>query len=289
MAFALLACLLLARGTALSQLKNPRSRPIGLYWTNDPEGIFRAALDGERVEPVAVVPKLTGVDGLGIDRPGGKLYWSIRNRAAVGEDKIQVANLDGTGAKDLVTQLTRVGDIALDLANKKIYWSSLNLQKIQRSNLDGTGVEDVIGGLTLPDELALDPAGGMIYWTDSGAATVNRATLDGKEHKVLIEGLAEFPMGIALDLPAKRLYFATQGGRILRTNLDGQEQETLVEDPDGADGLALDLTARRMYWMNPQRISRVTLEGKDKEVLVSGHSPQFGSLVLLPFETAAAP
>ncbi len=72
-----------------------------------------------------------------------KVYWTD-NRA----DKIQFANLDGSGVEDLVTAgLTYPHGLALDMARGKMYWTDHGTGKIQRANLDGTGVEDLIAGL----------------------------------------------------------------------------------------------------------------------------------------------
>ena len=47
----------------------------------------------------------------------GKMYWTDVNT-----DKIQRANLDGTGVEDLVTGLSSPVGIALDLPGGKMYW-----------------------------------------------------------------------------------------------------------------------------------------------------------------------
>ena len=80
------------------------------------------------------------------------MYWTDR-----GTDKIQRANLDGTGVDDLVVGVTDPRGIALDISGGKIYWVDNGADKIQRSNLDGSNVEDVITtGLTTPVSIALN-------------------------------------------------------------------------------------------------------------------------------------
>ena len=71
---------------------------------------------------------------------GGKMYWTD-----LGIDKIQRANLDGTGVEDLITRgLSAPWGIALDGTGGRMYWTDAGSSKIQRANLDGTNVEDLI-------------------------------------------------------------------------------------------------------------------------------------------------
>jgi len=66
----------------------------------------------------------------------GKMYWTD-----TGTDKIQRANLDGSGVEDLVTSgLSAPYGIALDAAGGKMYWTDGATNKIQRANLEGKSV-----------------------------------------------------------------------------------------------------------------------------------------------------
>ncbi|HET6883080.1 MAG TPA: hypothetical protein VFI31_23125, partial [Pirellulales bacterium] len=65
-----------------------------MYWTHRDEGVYVAARDGSDVK--LLVPG-NFADGLAIDIPNGKLYWTISS----GLNKIQKANLDGTDVEDV--------------------------------------------------------------------------------------------------------------------------------------------------------------------------------------------
>jgi hypothetical protein len=79
----------------------------------------------------------TGGTSIALDLVGGKMYWPQTLA-----DKIQRANLDGTGIEDLVTTGTSVPQgIALDIASGKMYWGAQGANKVSRANLDGSGVE----------------------------------------------------------------------------------------------------------------------------------------------------
>ena len=87
-----------------------------------------------------------------MDAAGGKIYWTDRRT-----DRIQRADLDGSGVEDLVTAgLANPQGIVLDLTDRKMYWTDWGTRKIQRADLDGTGVEDVVTtGLHTPWAIAL--------------------------------------------------------------------------------------------------------------------------------------
>jgi hypothetical protein len=85
---------------------------------------------------------------IAVDRTGNRVYWLTDNRA------VRRANLDGSEIQNLVIvegDSTVLGDIALDLAAGKMYWSAtyggivtFPVGVIHRANLDGTDVETVV-------------------------------------------------------------------------------------------------------------------------------------------------
>lgn len=85
------------------------------------------------------------VTGIGIDLEAGKLYWSEH-----GIGKIRRANLDGTSAEDLLSDLAPPSGIAMDVENGKIYWTEQSAGTISRANLDGTAVEELFTDLANP-------------------------------------------------------------------------------------------------------------------------------------------
>ena len=87
-------------------------------------------------------------------------------------------------------------------------------------------------GLPDPIDLELDLANRVLYWTDRGIPprgnTVNRAPIDGKlsQNRVLshlMEGI-----GIALDIPGKRMFVTEQGGSIYSSRLDGSNKRVVA-------------------------------------------------------------
>ena len=216
------------------------------------------------VASVAPPPPTTG---------GSKLYWTDW-----GTDKIQRANLDGSGIEDLVTSgLDGPNSLALDMAGGKMYWTDAGTAKIQRANLNGSGVEDLFttsSSLEIPYDIALDVAGGKMYWTVGGTANkIQRANLNGSGVEDLVTSGVTFPRGIALDVAGGKMYWVNSGGdKIQRANLNGSGVEDLVTSGlNSPNGLALDVTGGKMYWTDAgtDKIQRANLNGSGVEDLVT--------------------
>ena len=225
---------------------------------------------------VPAVPIVDAVVGAGNENVG-KMYWTD-----VDTNKIQRANLDGSGVEDLGTSGLRAPSaIALDLAGGKMYWTDWGTEKIQRANLDGSGVEDLVtSGLSIPQHgIALDPDAGKMYWTDWGTEKIQRANLDGSRVEDLVTSGLSTPKGIALDPDARKMYWGDSGTyKIQRANLDGSRVEDLVTTSVSipAGGIALDPDAGKMYWTNVSSIRRANLDGSGVEGLVRGLNFAFG-------------
>ena len=72
-----------------------------------------------------------------------------------------------------------------------------------------------------------------------------------------------------------------RAGAILRANLDGSGQETLIEGQNQPTGIVLDVVGGLMYWANYMGgdIRRVNLDGSGEQTLVTGlRGPAFIAL-----------
>ena len=213
----------------------------------------------------------------------GKMYWTD-----AAKDKIQRANLDGSGIEDLVTLGLGFPDgIALDTVAAKMYWTVRDKAKIQRANLDGSGVEDLVTSVSGSlSGIALDLGVAKMYWMEYGPAKIRRANLDGSGVDDLITSGLNSPRNIALDPRAGKMYWTDWGtGKIQRANLDGTGVEDLVSVGGNAlHGIALDLGAGKIYWTNVKtgRIQRANLDGTGVEDLVTSGLQRPGDIALDP-------
>ena len=179
-----------------------------VYWGNGHLKIFqRSNFDGSDIEDLTIEERVLPFDAkmkqwiwplnMALDLEAGKMYWTD----AVG-GKIQRANLDGSNAKDLVTNTRMAYGLALDLEARQMYWTNTLTGKIQRASLKGNRVKDLVTGLRYPSDIVLDLHSRKMYWIDIDENTdigkIQRANLDGSNVTDVLTGL-DFPFDIALD------------------------------------------------------------------------------------------
>ena len=203
------------------------------------------------------------------------IYWTQ------GHENIQRVTSEGMHQQTLLTGVLFVKDIALDVTDGKMYWTTYSFgKKIQRANFDGSHVEDVITGLSEPWAVALDVAAQKIYWTESHPSKICRANFDGSNVEVLVSGL-NTPKGIALDIANQKMYWTNSGPDLIqRANFDGSNVEDLVSGLEHPIGIALDVANGKMYWIDAGsavdtdtgkgKVQRADLNGSNVETLISG-------------------
>jgi hypothetical protein len=147
----------------------------------------------------------------------------------------------------------------------RLFVLELSGGRIHSMNPDGSDRKTIVTDCRNCDGIAVDAEAGHIYWTNMGVPHLNdgsieRADIDGKNRKVIVpEGGTFTPKQIHLDAENGKLYWCDREGmRVMRSNLDGSQIETLVEtgrgDADRRDqsrwcvGITLDPRRRQIYW-----------------------------------------
>jgi len=148
----------------------------------------------------------------------------------------------------------------------RLYFLDLAVGRVLTSKPDGSDVKTIVNeGRKLPDGIVLDVAAGHIYWTNMGNpkvndGTIDRADLDGKNvTNIVPPGATWTPKQLQFDAKNRKLYWSDREGmRVMRTNLDGSNIETLVAtghgDADRLDarnwcvGIAVDVNGGKFYW-----------------------------------------
>jgi hypothetical protein len=147
----------------------------------------------------------------------------------------------------------------------RLFVLELSGGRIHSMSLDGSDRRVIVTDCRLPDGIAVDVATGHIYWTNMGVPHLNdgsieRADLGGNNRKVIIPERSTFtPKQIQLDKKNGKLYWCDREGmRVMRSNLDGSQIETLIEagcgDTDRRDqtrwcvGITLDPERQQIYW-----------------------------------------
>ena len=239
-----------------------------LYWINAKNSTLQR-LSADKVENLKVgVQKTTR---LAVDAAGGKLYWTEQTSNRTG--KIQSANLEGRNVQ-IVRELTSAPlDIALDIANGKLYLSNA-WGKIQRMNLDGSNFQpNLITGLKVPRNLVLDTTSGQLYWTEQTSEStgkVQRANLDGSTVQ-LVKGLASAPRGMTLDAVNRKLYLSNAWGKLQCMNLDGSNfQPNFITGLVSPGQVVVDRVGGKLYWTEQGKLRRADLNGENIEDVVTG-------------------
>lgn len=129
-------------------------------------------------------------------------------------------------------------------------------------------VEPVVQtGLSTAEGLAVDWIGGNLYWVDSNLDQIEVARVNGSFRRTLIAGDMASPRAIALD-PRDGLLFWTDwdsaDARIERCSMAGEQRTVIthVAHVRGAwpNGLTLDYTLRRVYWIDARSDSIHTVD-----------------------------
>ena len=123
----------------------------------------------------------------------------------------------------------------------RLFVLELSGGRIHSMSPDGSDRKVIVTDCHLPDGIAVDVGAGHIYWTNMGSSpstndgSIERADLDGKNRRVIVPlGSTFTPKQIQLDKKNGKLYWCDREGmRVMRSNLDGSQIETLVETGRG--------------------------------------------------------
>jgi sugar lactone lactonase YvrE len=129
---------------------------------------------------------------------------------------------------------------AASAVSPRLFVLEINADRIHSMNADGSDRKTVVSDCHLPDGIVVDAEAGHIYWTNMGIpnpndGSVERADIDGRNRTTIVaKGDTHTPKQIILDKKGGKLYWCDREGmRVMRCNLDGSQQETLIEAGHG--------------------------------------------------------
>ena len=221
----------------------------------------------------------------------GTMYWA---EFGVSDGKLSRATFEGSEVEILLDDLSLPVEVELDLAGRKVYWSSGGLSgepgRLERANLDGSSVETV---LELDGDIrgaVIHPSAGIYLTADlpgAGNDKVLRVDLDGSNLEEIVTGI-HMVGGIDVDPANEKVYWTeflelnggpVAPGQIRRAGLDGSNVEIVIGpgfDPPGL--VAVDPRAGKLYWVtftdcSPcNMVRRADLDGGNEELLINGIS-----------------
>jgi hypothetical protein len=190
-----------------------------VFWAdNGADRLLRANLDGTGS---VILHTITGGNAfpadVRLDSASQHLYWCDQQR-----NRIQRSTYAGAAVTDVIPTAASTGPyfMDLDVAAGKIYWGDFGGGAIYRANLDGSGRETLLTGNNNTRGVKVDPGGGMLYWINRDDKKVHRCPLSALTNgpiplthpavQTLYTNL-DTPHGLALDIPARKLYWADTG------------------------------------------------------------------------------
>jgi DNA-binding beta-propeller fold protein YncE len=189
----------------------------------------------------------------------------------------------------------------------RLFVLELSGGRIHSMNPDGSDRKTIVNGCPHPDGITVDAEAGHIYWTNMGdpsidEGSIERADLNGANRTIIIpQGITFTPKQIHFDKQGRKLYWSDREGmRVMRSNLDGSEVETLVEtgrgDEDRRDqsrwcvGITVDPIEGKFYWSQKggdnEGVGRILRANID---IPTGESPANRSDIELLFDRLPEP
>jgi DNA-binding beta-propeller fold protein YncE len=240
----------------------------------------------------------TAPDGVAVDVPGGKVYWS--NMGSVlgsGGGTLQRANLDGSEVETIIPAgMPRTPkQMQLDLVNDKLYFCDREGAKVWRANLDGSDLEAIVSGHGFNQlvGVALDVPAGKFYFSDRNGRKILRANIEmpagetGADRtdieEMFVFGNNAMPIDLDIDHEHQFLYWTDREiGTVQRAGLEipagetaanRSDAETLVTSLSEPIGISLDIANDKMYFTELyEGVSASALDGSNVErrILTSG-------------------
>jgi DNA-binding beta-propeller fold protein YncE len=148
----------------------------------------------------------------------------------------------------------------------RLYFLDIRAGRVVSAAPDGSDVKVLVSGRTgTPDGIAVDTAGRHVYWTIMGRprendGAIERVDLDGGYVTTIVPAGGTFtPKQLRLEPVQRKLYWSDREGmRVMRSNVDGSNIETLVETGRGdaarldaanwCVGIAVDVRGKKIYW-----------------------------------------
>jgi hypothetical protein len=165
-----------------------------------------------------------------------------------------------------ITEISKPNHTSATATPGRLFYLEASSGRIHSANGDGSDRKVIVTGCRIPDGVVVDVEAGHIYWTNMGVpnrndGSIERADLDGQNRKTIVpEGGTFTPKQLHLEKKSGKLYWCDREGmRVMRSNLDGSNIETLVDTSNGdarpgtdqtkwCVGITVDPDRGQIYW-----------------------------------------
>ncbi len=264
----------------LMLVQNIFSKPTSkIYFTQFDEArpfVFQSNLDGSNRDTLTfpILPTAIAVDWKSNPQ---KLYVGLKG--TIGAGKIVRCAVDGSIQEDIITDLTTIADIELDLRNRKIYWvqDTWDDNKIYKADMDGlnSSIETIYSSTTTNRNLwgiALDVDAHRMWFTERGgtcySSYIKRMSMNGGITTTIVNPVCN-PHDV--EYYDGKIYWFSDD-ELKKADADGSNITTILS-PVKADGLAIDATYNRIYWVDYiyNYVRCVNIDGTGEQVISTGH------------------
>jgi hypothetical protein len=250
-------------------IKDPNAVGVPIFFT-DATSLYTALVNDQAPLVAAVGLSLGDAYCIVPDTVHDKLYV-----VDYGDDKIFVANADGTDAKIFRSGIGEPTSAAIDYAKNRLYWDTGD--GILYTDLDNNVIdasEPFVTDQEDPEGLSIDPVGKRLFWNtyEGGVWVMN---LDGTgTASEIIPGQGGGSMLVVGD----RIYFdvldANDVSSLKSADLKGENITTITSGMgDRIYGVAYDGYSNKLYWADrdAERIMRANPDGTDPEPWYTGY------------------
>ncbi|KAK4327382.1 hypothetical protein Pmani_002145 [Petrolisthes manimaculis] len=153
---------------------------------------------------------------------------SSTHEQAVGRDGRTKRDSPTSPFKIVLKGLSSPRGVAVDWLSKKVYVVNSGDRTILAVSLDGSQKVTLLATHTdRMHDVVVDPYSGQLFWTHWGFnPAVNVAKMDGQDPQPLVEHNILGPVGLAIDYPMARLYWAdVKTNKIETVKLDGSDRQ----------------------------------------------------------------
>src|SRR6476469_10047171 len=164
------------------------------------------------------------------------------------------------------TQISKEKRTSTNETDGRLFFLEASFGRILSVTPDGLDRKVILSGCRSPGCLVIDLEAKHIYWTNMGVpnrndGSIECADLDGCSRKTLIsQGSTFAPKQLHLEKKNRKVYWCDREGmRVMRSNLDGSNIETLVDTSKGdarpgpdltkwCVGITIDPDRGKFYW-----------------------------------------
>jgi len=147
------------------------------------------------------------------------------------------------------TQISKEKRTSTNETDGRLFFLEASFGRILSVTPEGLDRKVIVSGCRSPGCLVIDLEAKHIYWTNMGVpnrndGSIECADLDGRSRKTIIsQGSTFAPKQLHLEKKSRKLYWCDREGmRVMRSNLDGSNIETLVDTSNGEERPGTDLT-----------------------------------------------